>query len=167
MRVDTFSREKRYVVNAMMLTADQRPDFVATTCGDIEVLSLDTASHRYMTIAADGVWCAENRGFYAAYSDAAIFQQLADQWRIERGASSSITQIAMCRSYQRIIAMGAAVAVPLIFGELRRNEDDPDHWFWALQMLTGIDPVPSEAQGDMRLMARAWLAWGRWSGYAC
>lgn len=46
--------------------------------------------------------------------------------------------MAMLPSCQRIIGMGPVV-VPLILEELRR---EPDHWFWALEMLTEDDPVP-------------------------
>jgi hypothetical protein len=98
-------------------------------------------------------------------SDDAVFQALVQRWHKERGASSSITQIAMCRSYQRIIGMGDK-AIPLILRDLAQNADQPDHWFWALQMLTGIDPVADEDRGDMRAMAATWLEWGKLSGYA-
>jgi len=62
--------------------------------------------------------------------------------------------------------MGKLVAVPLILRDLHMKAEDPDHWFWALQALTGDDPVPEDARGDMRQMAAAWLDWGHRSGYA-
>jgi hypothetical protein len=88
------------------------------------------------------------------------FQRLVDQWRRERGAESSVTKIAVCPSYQRIIAMGQT-AVPMILRELENEGDEPDHWFWALSAITDADPVPCEARGDMVQMAEAWLDWGR------
>lgn len=88
-----------------------------------------------------------------------LFQSLAKQWQEERGAVSSISQMALCYSYQRIIAMGER-AIPLILRQLEQEGDEPDHWFWALRMLTGINPIPEEARGDMRAMARAWIEWG-------
>lgn len=100
----------------------------------------------------------------AIISDAALFQLLASQWHKERGATSSITQMATCPSYQRIIGMGGKV-IPLILRELENEGDDPDHWFWALQALTRKDPVPEDARGDMREMARAWLDWAYMAGY--
>lgn len=39
-----------------------------------------------------------------------------------------------------------------------RVPPDPDHWFWALEMITGADPVPVEAYGDTVQMAQAWTA---------
>ena len=93
------------------------------------------------------------------------FNRLRVQWREERGASSSITEIAMYRSHLQIIGLGRA-AIPLI---LRRMEDEwaePDMWFVALQMLTGVDPVTDEIRGDFCAMARRWLDWAAAHGYA-
>jgi len=63
-------------------------------------------------------------------------------------------------SYQRIISLGHRI-VPLIISELR---DRPDHWFWALQSITGVNPIPDAAAGNLRLMTRAWLEWARGEG---
>lgn len=107
---------------------------------------------------------SDDQPMCAVISDAALFQQLASQWRSERGATSSITQMAMCPSYQRIIGMGEK-AIPLILRQLENEGDDPDHWFWALQAITREDPVPKEARGNMREMARTWLDWAYMEGY--
>jgi hypothetical protein len=90
------------------------------------------------------------------------FRALAEQWRHERGPTSSTTQLALCPSYQRIIGLGEAV-VPFLLRELERQ---PDHWFWALKAITGADPVPASGRGKLREMAEAWLAWGREQGYS-
>jgi len=92
--------------------------------------------------------------------DKAEFQQLATKWRLERGSSSSITDLVLSPSYQAIIGMGSK-AVPFILAELEAEGEHPDHWFWALQSLTRIDPVNEEDEGDLRKMARAWLHWAR------
>lgn len=94
----------------------------------------------------------------SASDDWTHFQNLIARWHKERGATSSIGEMAMCLSYQRIIAMGEK-AIPLILRQLEIERGHPDHWFWALQILTGEDPVPSKARGDMRQMAKAWLKW--------
>ena len=94
------------------------------------------------------------------------FDLLVEQWHEERGASSSIGDIIACPAYHKIIAMGADEAVELILKRLRAEGDDPDHWFWALQILTGADPVPDEDEGNLQSMANAWLAWGTEVGYA-
>jgi hypothetical protein len=84
------------------------------------------------------------------------FHRLAVEWREQSRFLSNTAQMAMLRPYQRIIGM-ALPAVPLILEELRR---EPDHWFWALEAITGQDPVQPEARGKVRLMAEAWILWG-------
>ena len=87
---------------------------------------------------------------------------LAAEWRLTRqNTAGSIVKLAMHPAYQRIIGHGK-VAVPFILHELERA---PDHWFWALNAITGEDPVPDEDRGDLEAMTRAWLDWGRKGGY--
>ena len=94
------------------------------------------------------------------------FHKLAEQWKIERGARSSITQMVMMPAYLSIIGMGDA-AVPLIISELKSEGDDPDHWFWALRSITGITPpIAQEDRGDTVRMAQAWIKWAEDEGYA-
>ena len=88
------------------------------------------------------------------------FRRLAAEWKEQSRYLSNSAQMAMLRPYQRIIGMGPIV-VPLILEELRR---EPDHWFWALEAITGQNPVPPEAMGAVREMARAWIRWGEQNG---
>jgi hypothetical protein len=87
-----------------------------------------------------------------------VFKELVEQWRAERRATSSITAMAMCDAYQKIIGMGPD-AIPLIIGQLRSEADEPDQWFWALQVLTGVNPVADEDRGDFVKMAQSWINW--------
>ncbi len=89
------------------------------------------------------------------------FFQLAQQWRQETGMMSLVTKMVMHPAYQRIIGMGQPV-VPLILRELER---EPDHWFWALQSITGANPVEPEQRGRLTQMALAWIQWGKEHGY--
>lgn len=89
------------------------------------------------------------------------FSELADEWRRSQGVTSNLTQIVMNPAYQQIIGMGE-IAVPFIFSELERK---PDHWFWALISITGVDPVSDENRGNIRKMAEEWLHWGKKHGY--
>lgn len=91
----------------------------------------------------------------------ATFLQLVEQWRQETGMLSIASKMSLHPAYQRIIGMGQPV-VPLILRELER---EPDHWFWALQSITGENPVLTEQRGDLVQMAAAWLAWGQEHGY--
>src|SRR5271165_5589650 len=92
------------------------------------------------------------------------FQNLVNEWRRERGAMSSITEMAMLPPYQSIIGMGDD-AVPLILAELKSEGDEPDQWFWALKAITAADPVSLEDQGNFAKMAQAWLKWAEDAGY--
>lgn len=88
------------------------------------------------------------------------FHRLAADWRQKSAHLSSSMQMAMLPEYQKIIAMGPGV-VGLILEELERKTD---FWFWALEHLTGEDPIPSEARGKVRQMAEAWVKWGHERG---
>ena len=50
-------------------------------------------------------------------------------------------------------------AVSLILAQLVREGDDPDHWYAALEAITGEDPVPENAYGDTVKIAAAWITW--------
>ena len=89
------------------------------------------------------------------------FRLLAEQWRRETGMLSSISRMAMHPDYQRIIGMGERAISPIL-RELRRR---PDHWFWALNAITGENPVPAASEGNIRQMAEAWVQWGHGRGY--
>ena len=89
------------------------------------------------------------------------FQELAETWERETAVLSSITMMSIHPAYQRIIGMGSRV-LPLIFRELARR---PGHWFWALNAITGEDPVPPEGAGDIQRMTESWLEFGRQRGY--
>jgi hypothetical protein len=93
------------------------------------------------------------------------FQSLVKDWRDQRGVSSSITQMSLLSPYQGIIGMGDD-AVPLIASQLKLEGDDPDHWFWALEAITGANPVKQEDRGDTVKMARSWIDWIESEGYA-
>ena len=84
------------------------------------------------------------------------FRRHLTEWKQQSQYLSNTAQMALLKPYQHIIGMGVP-AVPLILGELRR---EPDQWFWALECITGENPVPPEAAGKVRLMADAWIRWG-------
>lgn len=86
------------------------------------------------------------------------FEHLRDNWYMERGVSSSLSRITSCPSYLRIMGMGEK-ALPMILAQLRREGDDPDHWFTALEAITGEDPVTQDMYGSTVKMAMAWLEW--------
>lgn len=83
------------------------------------------------------------------------FRALAQQWKDDTRFLSSVHEMVSHPAYLRIIGMGQ-LAVPLLLEELRRA---PDHWFVALQAITGVNPIPAAASGDVDKMAQAWLSW--------
>jgi hypothetical protein len=64
-------------------------------------------------------------------------------------------------AYKQIIELGEK-AVPFLLAEMR---DRPDQWSTALRTITGENPVPPEARGRLREIARSWVEWGRARGY--
>lgn len=89
------------------------------------------------------------------------FYSLVSEWKKSIGPTSSVADMAIHPSYQKIIGMGDDV-VPFILREL---EKEPHHWFWALKAITGEDPVAPENRGQMSVMTEAWLEWGKNEGY--
>lgn len=88
------------------------------------------------------------------------FRELLRHWKADVMSLSSATEMAMHPAYQQIIGLGHG-AVPLLLRELER---EPDHWFWALRAITGVDPVEPTQRGRVKEMAEAWLRWGREQG---
>ena len=89
------------------------------------------------------------------------FNLLADRWRAETAFLSSVEDMCIHEAYQRIIGLGQP-AVPLL---LRGLDREPDHWFWALQAITGQVVHDEGTAGNVAAMARAWTEWGRRNGY--
>ena len=89
-----------------------------------------------------------------------LFEELKTDWKTRTTYMSNSAQIAAVRSYQRIIGMGPA-ALPLILKEL---EQETDHWFWALEAISGENPVPADQAGGVEDMAKTWIEWGRQKG---
>lgn len=88
-------------------------------------------------------------------------ERLMEQWRAGTAYTSSWTEMVLHPAYVQIIGMGPAV-LPYLLREMQRK---PDHWGWALFAITGVNPVPAEHAGDVELIAKAWLRWGRQAGY--
>ncbi len=84
------------------------------------------------------------------------FRELVFQWKEATRFVSSIHEMVGHPAYLQIIGMGKE-CLPLLLEELRR---EPDHWFVALQAITGANPIPDSVSGDVEKMAKAWLSWG-------
>ena len=88
------------------------------------------------------------------------FRGLVAQWKQGTRFLSSIHDMVTHPAYLQLIGMGRE-AVPLLLAELRR---EPDHWFVALQAITGTNPIPPSACGNVDDMTDAWLSWGEQQG---
>jgi hypothetical protein len=89
------------------------------------------------------------------------FRRFAAVWETETLVLSNPNLISGHWAFQEIIRMGDAV-VPLLLRDLER---EPHLWAWALPDITGENPVPTGAAGNIRKMSEAWLRWGRHKGY--
>ena len=76
-------------------------------------------------------------------------------WRAETIFSSSTSDIINNAAYRSIVGLGPEV-LPFIFDDLRRTNA---HWFYALESLTGQNPIPNEHRGIIPLMTKDWLRW--------
>ena len=100
---------------------------------------------------------------YREYRETAItlvsaeqaFAELAATWKAETRFTSSIDDIVLHPAHLAILGLGKQ-AIPWILRELKR---EPGHWFFALNILTGENPVPPSLRGDMAGMTRAWINW--------
>lgn len=82
-----------------------------------------------------------------------IFNQNVARWKSETLHWSSIQKMISHPSYLRIIGIGKPV-IPLLIRELHNN---PDHWFAALEAVTGENPVPPTANFPQAVAA--WVEW--------
>jgi hypothetical protein len=89
-----------------------------------------------------------------------VFEDLKTDWKSKSRYMSNSAQMATLWPYQQIIGMGRP-ALPLILRELQR---ETDHWFWALEAISGENPVPLDQSGQVENMARAWIEWGKQRG---
>lgn len=92
-----------------------------------------------------------------------LFKSLREEWFMETAFSSDRTEIILSKPYQRIIGMGEN-ALPFIFGVLGQKREN---WFWALEAITGENPVPKEDYMNFDAAVDDWLEWGRKNGYKC
>ena len=89
-----------------------------------------------------------------------LFEKLKNDWKSKTRYMSNSAQMATLWDYQQIIGMGPP-ALPLILRELDR---ETDHWFWALEAISGENPVPDDQAGQVEKMAKVWIEWGRKKG---
>jgi hypothetical protein len=85
------------------------------------------------------------------------FRRLSAVWEGAVGHLSSMTAASKHPPYQEIISLGQAV-VPLLLRDLEENET---RWFIALRRISGANPIPPSAAGNIPELVKAWTRWGR------
>lgn len=76
-------------------------------------------------------------------------------WKTESMFSSNSSEITNNSAYRSIIGLGKDI-IPFIIEDLKQSEN---HWFYALELLTGENPIKSEHRGIINLMKSDWLNW--------
>ena len=125
---------------------------------------LESAPHGLIEMRENAYFKTLDEETVPVVSEGVEFSALVRKWHTERGETSSSAAMSSCPSYLRIIGMGFD-ALPMIFAQLRSERDDPDHWFVALEAITGHDPIPDDAYGNTVRMSDAWLSWADARGY--
>ena len=85
------------------------------------------------------------------------FEKYKGIWEKETLLSSSTTEMTNHPAYLHIIALGTDV-VPLLLRDMLQSSN---HWFSALQKLTGANPVPKDHRGKIQLMIGDWVKWAK------
>ncbi len=85
------------------------------------------------------------------------FDFLNSIWKNETLFSSSVSDITNNSAYRSIIDLGQD-AIPLIINDLKNNDSN---WFYALEALTGQNPIRETHRGMVQLMKNDWLEWAK------
>jgi hypothetical protein len=83
------------------------------------------------------------------------FNMLKTVWENDTLFSSSITEVTNHPAYHSVIKLGKEV-VPLIIEDLQTTNN---HWFYALEILTGENPIRPNHRGNIELMKNDWVEW--------
>lgn len=92
------------------------------------------------------------------------FLHLQDDWRLGTGGLSNPHKRIEHPSYRAIVALGWPVVRPILRSFV--GNTDPEMWGPALREITGENPVPKAHAGNLRKVAKDWLAWGEERGFA-
>lgn len=86
-------------------------------------------------------------------SNKSYFEQLKINWLNETMFLSNSNEIYQNSNYQKIIGLGKKV-IPLILEDWATTNN---HWFHALSVITGVNPVKPEHRGRIKLMKKDWI----------
>lgn len=83
------------------------------------------------------------------------FNELKEIWKNDTRFLSDSNKIINHPAYLEIINMGKQV-LPFIIDDMRETNN---HWFVALEIITGVKPVLIAHYGNIPLMVNDWLNW--------
>lgn len=83
------------------------------------------------------------------------FSMLKSVWENDTIFSSSISEITNHPAYYAVIKLGREI-IPLIIQDLQTTNN---HWFYALEILTGENPIRPEHRGNIEQMKNDWIDW--------
>lgn len=83
------------------------------------------------------------------------FDFLKAIWKSETIFVSNAHDIINNAAYRNIISLGRDI-LPFIFADLKVNDN---HWFYALEIITGQNPIKAEHKGVVPLMKQDWIDW--------
>jgi len=89
------------------------------------------------------------------------FIELKNQWLEETQYESSSSKIISNAAYMSIIDEGL-ITIPWILRELKKSDA---HWFYALETITGSNPIKVENIGIVDLMKQDWIDWATNNNY--
>lgn len=95
--------------------------------------------------------------FYNLSYVQARFEELKQMWFNEIMFSSDPTEIVSNKHYKEIIDLGYQV-VPFLLADMKNNHT---HWFTALRLIIGVNPIKKEHYGDIPNMINDWLEWSK------
>ena len=85
------------------------------------------------------------------------FMILKDKWVEDILFVSSGNEIISNGAYKKIITKGVTV-LPWIFRDLAKSSN---HWFFALEQITGENPINPNNVGEIEKMKNDWLQWAK------
>ncbi len=142
--------------------------YVTRLSGDTRTVVAHGATPEEAERRASRVWEARDRQLASAAQSSTdeglrvAFEELALAWSAGTAHLSSPMKLVEHPAYRQIIGLGPAV-LPFI---LRDLAETGRFWFPALHAISGENPVPEDAAGDVERMTEAWLRWGRANGLA-
>jgi hypothetical protein len=141
------------VANYSPINLEKKPSYVTSSVwGEKTDILQDVYAMRHDIVLALSIGSAI---VYRESNIAVKFEEFATQVEEDCKHLSSPSQIAMHPSYQKIIGMGEPI-IPLLIQKL---DESPVMWFWALNAISEVNPVPKAHKGNIKLMIKDWKNW--------